>query len=82
MTRMITVALFEDRYGSSSIRAFTSMEAAWEWRCELADEWWSDEFPDEIPPEDSEEKADEYFDRMAERREFFTAEKVLLEGYA
>lgn len=49
---------------------FKSFESVESWRQEIADAWWTSEFPHLSKPTDPKACADEYFDRM--ESEFFS----------
>jgi hypothetical protein len=53
------------------VSVFATRERAEQWRQEIADEWWSEEFPDKDAPDDPVKKADEYFEGMMEYGEEF-----------
>lgn len=74
----IFVALYEHRHGTD-IRAFTTRVQAWNWKDEIAEEWWDHEFPDEDRP--AEGIGDEYFSMIGARGDgkYFTIEEVELE---
>jgi hypothetical protein len=74
--QIIHVAVYEHRHGTD-VRAFQSLEVAYAWRTGIAREWWEDEIDDEPPPDDV--IGERYFDRMADRGEYFSVHDCSLE---
>lgn len=66
----VYVAVYEHNHGED-ISVYATKEGANKWRAQLADEWWSHEFPYDMPPNDPGLKADVYWDKMAENGEEF-----------
>jgi hypothetical protein len=78
----ITVAIFIDRYGDATIRAFTTPEMAEDWRQDIAASWWAQNIGDaEAEPDTRAARADRYLEIMGDRRGVeFSVETVELEG--
>jgi len=67
----ICVAIYEHRHGAD-FRAFVRHDLPLAWRTAIAKRWWGDAFEDDPPPDDV--IGEEYFERMAERDEFFSTQ--------
>lgn len=67
------VATYEHKHGTDTC-LFAAEYRAYQWRDEIAKEWWDDSFPDEDPPENN--IGEVYFSRMSEEcpGEFFNVE--------
>lgn len=72
---LVVVAIYEHRDGSA-VRAFKSEEQALEWRTDIAEQRWDDEFDDEPPARADIGEA--YFDSV--EGEYFSVRPVQVEG--
>jgi hypothetical protein len=77
--KIVFAAVYEHRHGTD-MRVFHEEGDARAWRTQVAKKWWTTEF-DEGPPSD-ELIGDHYFDRMADRNEFFSVTQCELECLA
>lgn len=74
---IVWIASYRHKYGED-LCAFSTEEKAWAWADGIAREWWGEEIMNEDLPEVEPGKA--YFERMADRGEFFTVQKSAIDS--
>ena len=67
----VWVASFRYKHGQD-LYAFSTEERAWKWADDIGNAWWDTEFDDPVPEENVGKM---YFERMAEKEEFFEVQE-------